>query len=47
MLEAMEAVADGDLDVKIPKSKPSKEIEALSGALRIFQDNAKQKRELE
>jgi len=45
MREAVEAVADGDLDVKITKS--SEEIEALSGALRIFRDNAKQKRELE
>ena len=47
MREVVEAVADGDLDVKIPKSKSSEEIEALFGALRIFRDNAKQKRELE
>jgi len=47
MREAVEAVADGDLDVKIPKSKSNDEIEALSTALRVFRDNAKQKRNLE
>lgn len=47
MRGAVQAVADGKLDVDIPASGSNDEIGALGGALEVFRENAKRRVELE